>query len=385
MRLVDDPCDLTGPARNMCDDSGGGSGSGGGGGGPATDGDLPAGLDPLQTLAREIGRAADWVAHQVADVVADRNAVDLTNAGFLRTYAVVFAASCILVLVVWLAAVAKRAIRGVPVTQAISEAIGLLWLAVAATAFTPLILYTVIGAVSAVTDVLVSGLGNGKPGGLFDSLGSQLKEGKIGGGPLMLALVSLATIALLGALWLLLVMRALGIYVGAILGIAVYAGLVDKDLWGRVRRWSGIMLALILIEPVVVIVLGLAAAIQASNNVIAGLAVTVLALGAAIYLITQTPGAGDAIRAARATGRTAEGAARTVLGGGGAAAGVMHGIHTHSTRRGASAPDTSGPSGGQGGNNSAGGVSGGVAAHSRRTPRPRQGDSSSNKPPKKTD
>lgn len=63
--------------------------------------------------------------------------VDFTNAKFLQQYAVVFAASTVLTLLLWLLAVAKRAVRGVPLSTAISEAIGFLWLTVLASAFTP--------------------------------------------------------------------------------------------------------------------------------------------------------------------------------------------------------------------------------------------------------
>ena len=83
--------------------------------------------------------------------------MDFTNTAFLRQYAVVFAASTILTLVLWLLAVAKRAVRGVPLTEAITEAVGFLWLTVLASAFTPLILYTVVSATDAVTDVIASG------------------------------------------------------------------------------------------------------------------------------------------------------------------------------------------------------------------------------------
>jgi hypothetical protein len=364
MLLADEePCDvLAGPAQQACT-------SGGTSGGGVTE---PVGsLDPLTALAEDVANAAHWTAQHLGKVVGDRNSVDVTNAGFLQQYAVIFAASTVLVLVLWLLAVAKRAVRGVPMTTAMSEAIGLLWLAVLATAFTPAILYTVIGATSAVTDVMVSAFGS-KPGGLFASLGGDLKDGKVGGGPLMLIIVSLATIALCGALWLLLVLRALGLYVGALLGVVVYAGLVDKDLWGHVRRWAGFMIALILAEPVIVIVLGLASALQTSGGhgaIVTGLGVTAVALGASVYLIMKFPGFGDSIQVARAVGRTAGGAARAVTGGTGAAAGVRHGIDTHGSRTGnlnghsrTSPPRPANP------------VSGGISAHGQRKPKPKGDD-----------
>ncbi|MEU2854517.1 hypothetical protein [Streptomyces syringium] len=356
MLLADGPCDtLAGPARQTCESGG----TTGGGTDPADS------LDPLTTLAKEVANAADWTARHLGKAVADRNAVDFTNTNFLKQYAIVFAASTVLVLVLWLLAVAKRAVRGVPMTTAMSEAIGFLWLAVCATAFTPLILYVVTGATSAVTDVLVSALGS-KPGGLFASLGDNLKHGKVGGGPLMLTLVSLATIALCGALWLLLVLRALGLYVGAVLGVVVYAGLVDKDLWGHIRRWAGFMVALILAEPVIVIILGLASALESTDQrgpVVTGLAVTVVALGVAIYIIVKFPGFGDAMKVARVTARAAGGTARAITGSASPSAGVMRGIQTHGSRDGAAQGRSN--SGAQKRPNS---VSGGISAHGQRKP-----------------
>ncbi|MEW1724317.1 hypothetical protein [Streptomyces sp. NPDC093109] len=361
MLLADDPCDVSGPAKDYCDSGSGNSTL------PGTSSSADS-SDPLTVLARSIARAADWTAGQLGNTVGNRNTADFTNTGFLQQYAVVFAASTVLVLVLWLLAVAKRAARGVPMTTAISEAISLLWLAVLASAFTPLILYTVTAATSAVTDVLVSALGS-SPGGLFVSLGTDLKNGKVGGGPLMLALVSLATLLLCGALWILLVLRALGLYVGALLGVVVYAGLVDRDLWNHVRRWAGFMIALILLEPVTVIVLGLSAALQTDDsgqsNVVTGLAVTVIALAVTLYIIRRAPGIGDAVKVARTASRTAGGTVRAVTGGG-ASAGVMHGIHTHGGRTG----DNPGHSN-TGSQKPPNPVNGGISVHAQREPKKR--------------
>ncbi|MFM9681631.1 hypothetical protein [Streptomyces brasiliscabiei] len=363
MLLADEPaCDtIAGAAGEYCKD---GSNSGGGGGSDALDS-----LDPLSRLAKEVAGAADWTARHLGEVVADRNAVDFTNQGFLQQYAVVFAASTILVLVLWLLAIAKRAVRGVPVTTAFGEAISGLWLAVAATAFSPLILYTVVGAVSAVTDVLVAATG-GEPGGLFATLGANLKEGRLGGGPIILIIASLLTIALCGAIWLLLVLRALSLYAGALLGIAVYSGLVDKDLWGHTRRWAALMAGLILIEPIVVIVLGLAAVLQSTGDsgpVETGLVVSALALGGAVYLIFKFPGFGDGIKAARLSVRAAGGAVGAVTGTASTVAGVQRGIQTHGGRG-----DSGGGKPVNGTPRPSNPASGGIGAHGNRAPKPKK-------------
>lgn len=125
---------LSGRAREICE---GDTGSGGGGGGGTSRLDPTSTLDPLSSLAKGCADAASWTVDKLSDAVKETANVDFTNPKFLQQYAVVFAASTILTLVLWLLAVAKRAVRGVPMTTALSEAIGFLWLTVLASAFTP--------------------------------------------------------------------------------------------------------------------------------------------------------------------------------------------------------------------------------------------------------
>ncbi|MDH6218593.1 hypothetical protein [Streptomyces pseudovenezuelae] len=362
-----DPCDLIrGPAKDYCERGSNDKGTGG-----STSIDPTGTLDPLSSLAKGCADAASWTIDKLSTAVKDTANVDFTNAKFLQQYAVVFAASTILTLLLWLLAVAKRAVRGVPLTTAISEAIGFLWLTVIASAFTPLILYTIVSATDGVTDVLAKTTGN-QTDTFFGTFSGALGKGEdIGGGPIMLIVVSLVSILAAGVLWLELVIRAALLYVGALLGTVVYAGLVDKNLWGHVRRWAGIMIAVILVKPVIVIVLGLAGALSSDNGpdsfsaVVSGLAIILLAIFASAMIYRFVPGFGDEI----ANGRNnrimqgAEGKAAAVISS--PATMVAQGIKTHSAR----AND-----GGGGGQSSGGGarpsnpVSGGVAAHSTRTP-----------------
>ncbi|MFJ3800061.1 hypothetical protein ACIPSJ_27740 [Streptomyces sp. NPDC090088] len=355
---------LAPPSRKLCED---GSGSGG-----STTDPLTSTLDPLSSLAQGCAKAASWTVDVLSKAVKDTASVDFTNGAFLKQYALVFAASTILTLVLWLLAVAKRAVRGVPLTTAISEAVGFLWLTVLASAFTPLILYTVVSATDAVTDVLAKGTGD-QTDVFFGTFSDALKKGDdIGGGPIMLILVSLVSILAAGVLYLELFLRAVLLYVGALLGVVVYSGLVDKNLWGHVRRWAGIMISVILVKPVIVIVLGLAGALAADNGpdsmaaVVSGLAIILLAIFASAMIYRFVPGFGDEI----ANGRNnrimqgAEGKAAAVISS--PANLVAQGIRTHSARA-----DNNG--GGGGGSGASGArpsnpVSGGVAAHSTRTP-----------------
>ncbi|MEV1010715.1 hypothetical protein [Streptomyces sp. NPDC049881] len=361
---------IQGSARDYCD---GDPAEGGGGGGNST---LSDSLDPLSSLARGCADAAAWIVNELSDLVSTATDVDFTNASFLRQYAVVFAASTVLTLILWLLAVVKRAIRGVPLTTAASEAIGYLWLTVMASAFTPLILYSVVSATDGMTEGIVAGTGDNSDA-FFGDFAAALEAGEdIGGGPIMLIVVSLISILAAGVLALELVIRAAMLYVGALLGTAVYAGLVDKNLWGHVRRWAGIMIAVILIKPVIVIVLGLAAALTttsddqgptAVSSVVSGLAIILLAIFASAMIYRFVPGFGDEIVSQRAmrqdTSSRAAGAALSTP-----ATMLRQGMTTHGTRDGAAAATAATGGGGQA--RPANPLAGGVAAHGSRTAPP---------------
>ncbi|MFF7561594.1 hypothetical protein ACFZB4_16700 [Streptomyces pseudovenezuelae] len=354
---------LSGQAKQICEgDSGGSSG-----GSPSLS--PTSTLDPMSSLAKSCAKAASWTIGKLSEAVKETANVDFTNQKFLQQYAVVFAASTILTLLLWLLAVAKRAVRGVPLTTAISEAIGFLWLTVLASAFTPLILYTVVSATDGVSEVLAKATGD-QTDTFFGTFSGALEKGNdIGGGPIMLIVVSLVSILAAGVLWLELVIRAALLYVGALLGTVVYAGLVDKNLWGHVRRWAGIMIAVILVKPVIVIVLGLAGALSSDDGpdafsaVVSGLAIILLAIFASAMIYRFVPGFGDEIAGSRNNRimQNAEGKAAAVISS--PATLVAQGIKTHSSRA-----DNNGQASGGSGARPSNPASGGVAAHSTRTP-----------------
>ncbi|MEU2510311.1 hypothetical protein ABZ621_37265 [Streptomyces sp. NPDC007863] len=364
------PCGLlSDTARDYCEGQGTG-GTGGGGSSSGTVNDPANALDPLTSLARGCADAAVAVVDYLSKAVKETAEVDFTNAEFLSRYAVVFAAATFLTVLLWLLAVAKRAMRGVPLTTALSEAVGFLWLTVLASAFTPLILYTVVNATDAVTEVIASGTGQ-QTDVFFGAFKQALQKGdSISGGPIMLIIVSLVTVLAAGVLYLELFLRAVLLYVGALLGVVVYSGLVDKNMWGHVRRWAGIMIAVILVKPIIVIVLGLAGALSSGTGpdsfsaVVSGLAIILLAIFSSAMIYRFVPGFGDEIVASRNNRlhRAGENAAAAVISS--PASLVSQGIKTHSTR-------DSGSGGGQAPSSAtprpANPLSGGVAAHSSRT------------------
>ncbi|MFD8085481.1 hypothetical protein ACFV4F_27700 [Kitasatospora sp. NPDC059722] len=322
--------------------------------------------DPLGSLAKGCAQAAAWVVRKLSGAIDGTTQVDFTNASFLQQYAVVFAASTIITLVLWLLAVTKRAVRGAPLTTAVSEAIGFLWLTVVASAFTPLILYTVVSATDGLTKAIAVGT-KSDTGTYLGGFADTLEKGDMGGGPLILIIVSLVAVLAAAVLWIELLIRAAMLYVGALLGTAVYAGLVDKQLWKHVRRWAGVMVAVDLAKPIIVIILGLAGAVATGAGanddfarVLSGLAILFLSIFASAAVYRFVPGFGDEIMSMRHARASAVSAGSAMING---TANLMkQGITTHGDR----GPQGAGGGGGAGG----GSVAPGIAAHAGRTSAP---------------
>ncbi|MFF2074898.1 hypothetical protein ACFVXG_09070 [Kitasatospora sp. NPDC058162] len=321
--------------------------------------------DPLGSLAKGCAQAAAWVVRNLSGAIDGTTSVDFTNQSFLQQYAVVFAVSTVITLVLWLLAVTKRAVRGVPLTTAISEAVGFLWLTVVASAFTPLILFTVVSVTDGLTKAIAVGT-KSDTGTYLGGFADTLEKGNVGGGPLILVLVSLVAVLAAAVLWIELVIRAAMLYVGALLGTAVYAGLVDRQLWKHVRRWAGMMLAVDLAKPIIVIILGLAGAVATGAGanddfarVLSGLAILFLSIFASAAVYRFVPTFGDEMLNMRGARASAVQAGSAMING---TANLMkQGITTHGDR---------GPQAGGGGGAGGGSVAPGIAAHAGRTPAP---------------
>jgi hypothetical protein len=293
--------------------------------------------DPFGAMASHFAEAAKWLLGKVAAAIGATTQVDFTNPGFLRQYAIVFGAATFLTVILWLVAVGKRAARGAPIGQAAGEAFGFLWLSVAASAFAPLLLSLVVALVDALTEALLVTSGANSEQ-FLDGIARSLDSG-LGGGPLMLILMSLLAIFAGAVIWLELLLRAAMLYIGAVLGTIVFAGLVDRDLWRHVRRWAGVMVAVILAKPILVIILGLASAITVSggpedsfSSVLAGLAVMFLSVFASIAVYKFVPTFGDDMAALHTTRRTAASAGSAAAVNG--PVGYMRaGIAAHGARR----------------------------------------------------
>jgi hypothetical protein len=367
-----DPCSLLiGSMKQACENAGkiasGATGTGSGSSGGVSSGSLLT--DPLGSIASGCAQAAAWVIDQVSSAVGSTTSVDYTNAGFLKQYAVVFAASAVLTLVLWLLAVIKRAVRGESVVTAITEATGYLWLAVGASAFTPVVLYGMVKLTDGITAAIGSGTATDRNNFLTNFANTispaNGQSSALGGGPILLIFVSLVAMIAAAVLWIELLIRAAMLYVGAALAAAVYAGLVDKSLWHHIRRWAGMMIAVDLAKPVIVIVLGLATAISAGSNaasfasVLSGLAIMILSIFSSALIFRFVPNFGDdmlAINSARdSAGSSTEASPAGAMAG--PASRMREGIAAHGARSGnpLAAPATAALS-----------MSAGMAAHGAR-------------------
>ncbi len=228
--------------------------------------------DPLGFIAKACAEATTWVWTELAKAVNATTQVDFTSAGFLQEYALVFAVSTVLVVLLWLVAVGKRAVRGVGIGQALGESIGFLGLAVVASAFAPALLVLLMGLVDAATSGLSSGIGAnattfmaGADKAMLAALASS-GTGPVSGGPVVIIAAAVVGLVVGLVVWTELLLAAAGLLVAAVFGPLVFAGLVDRSKWGHTHKWCGVVVALALVKPVLVTVLGLAAGLAANGG-----------------------------------------------------------------------------------------------------------------------
>ncbi|GAA1219142.1 hypothetical protein GCM10009665_06460 [Kitasatospora nipponensis] len=256
--------------------------------------------DPLGFLLQKLTEANIWFLRQMLDLIQSTTKIDLTSAGFLQQYAIIFAASSLLTVALWLVAVAKRAVRGVAVTTAVSEAIGFLLLQFVVNAMTPGALALLMKAIDEVTAIFEPyATSNFKPflANLLTVMAANPTDG-VG----QLLVVNL--IMMLGALlmWIELLMRGAAIYVAVALGPIVNAGLVDRDLWGKSKKWFGGIFAIGLSKPVLFALLGLGGAVLSDTSgsmsdtvskTLVGALILLLAVFASATLYKWVPAFGD--------------------------------------------------------------------------------------------
>ncbi|WP_239073848.1 hypothetical protein [Streptomyces sp. SID10853] len=239
--------------------------------------------DPLGFLLQKLTEANIWFLRKMLDLIQNTSKIDLTSTGFLKQYAIIFAASSLLTVALWLIAVAKRAVRGVALTTAVSEAVGFLVLQFVVNALTPGAIALLMRAIDEVTAIFEPyAIRNFKP--FLENL-LKIMAGDPTQGVGQLLVVNL--IMLFGALlmWIELLIRSAAIYVAVALGPLVNGGLVDRDLWGKSKKWAGAIFAIGLSKPVLFALLGLGGAVLSDSSGKMSDSVSKTLVGALILLL----------------------------------------------------------------------------------------------------
>ncbi|MFF3554611.1 hypothetical protein ACFYXL_14520 [Streptomyces tsukubensis] len=256
--------------------------------------------DPLGFLLQKLVEANLWFLREMLELVQDSTKVDLTSPGFVKQYAIIFAASTIITVALWLIAVAKRAVRGVPLTTAVGEAVGFLLLQFVVNALTPGAIGLLVTAINDVAGVFEPyAVNNFKP--FLENL-LKTMAGDPSNGVGQLLVVNL--IMLLGAvlMWIELLVASAAIYVGVALGPVVNAGLVDRDLWGKSKKWLGAIISIAMAKPILFAMLGLGGAILSDSTggrsdqvsrTLVGALILLLAVFASSMLYKWVPVFGD--------------------------------------------------------------------------------------------
>ncbi|MEU3133168.1 hypothetical protein ABZ691_10140 [Streptomyces sp. NPDC006854] len=256
--------------------------------------------DPLGFLLQKLTEANIWFLRKMLELIQNTTKIDLTSPGFLKQYAIIFAASSLLTVALWLIAVAKRAVRGVAVTTAVSEAIGFLLLQFVVNAMTPGAIALLMKAIDEVTAIFEPyATSNFKPF-LENILKVMAANPTEGVGQLLVVNLIMMCGALL--MWIELLIRSAAIYVAVALGPIVNAGLVDRDLWNKSKKWIGAIFAIGLSKPVLFALLGLGGAIlsdtsgsmsDAVSKTLVGALILLLAVFASATLYKWVPAFGD--------------------------------------------------------------------------------------------
>jgi len=197
--------------------------------------------DPFGYIAQFFNNAVTSLFTEMIKALLTTTTIDWTNEGFLRTYAMAFAASSVLTVILWLLAVAKRAFQGAPPMQAVGESIGFLLLSVMVTALAP-------AAIAYVTELFdeaaaamfapVAGDAGSMAGTVTVAMAALMA---IPGGQVIVIFLALAMLSAVAGVWLELIVRDDLILSGLVFGASVFSGLVDRSMWSHVKKWVGVM------------------------------------------------------------------------------------------------------------------------------------------------
>lgn len=263
--------------------------------------------DPLGYIAQFFNNAVTSIFTQMMKALGSTTRIDWQDPGFLRTYTMAFAASTVLTVILWLIAVAKRAIQGVQPLQALGESIGFLLMSVLVSAFAPLAVAYTVRIFDEAAEAMFKPVAGDAADMVLTVTTAMLALMQIPGGAIIVIFFSLALLGAVAGVWLELIVRNALILSGLVFGPTVFSGLVDRDLWGHTKRWCGVMAAIIASKYVTFTVIALATGTLASDSpnpslgqsfatVFTALALLFLAFYMPFQLSKFLPAFGDEVR-----------------------------------------------------------------------------------------
>ncbi|MDX3423730.1 MULTISPECIES: hypothetical protein [unclassified Streptomyces] len=281
--------------------------------------------DPLGYIAQFFNNAVTSLFTQMMKAFLATTRIDWQDPGFIRTYGMAFAASTVLTVILWLIAVAKRAIQGVEPLQALGESIGFLLMSVLVSAFAPLAVAYTVRVFDEAAEAMFEPVAGDAADMVLTVTTGMLALMAIPGGAIIVIFFCLALLAAVAGVWLELIVRNALILSGLVFGPTVFSGLVDRDLWGHTKRWGGVMVAIIASKYVTFTVIALATGMLASDSpnkslaqsfatVFTALALLFLALYMPFQLAKFFPAFGDELRDMYAARDDLKGRAKNVGG-----------------------------------------------------------------------
>ena len=304
--LTTDPsaCDgLPGPAAAACRGAGGvldGVGEFVGGAAGSLVGSA------LDAVAGAFAEAGGFFLGQLAGLLGATTQIDLGADWFVGRYALMFGLSAVLTFGLLLLSVVKAVVRGQG-AEAVRAGTTHYLMAVVASAFAPALVYLLVQLSDAVTVALSFGAAEDTKAWLEDTgkvLAGLSLANPIGGSSTVL-IGSLFAILCAVVLWVELLLRTAIIYAATLFAAPTFSGLVDRALWKHSRRWVYFTVSVIFAKPVVVAVLGLAAAgagnagtADGFSSVFVALALMLVAIFCVGLLFRIVPNVGDELAGA---------------------------------------------------------------------------------------
>jgi hypothetical protein len=222
--------------------------------------------DPLGYLAQFFNNAVTSLFTEMIKALLSTTRIDWGNPGFLRTYSMAFAASSVLTVILWLIAVAKRALQGVPPLQALGESIGFLLMSVVVSALAPAAVAYAVEMFDEAAEAMfapVAGDAASMVATVTSAMGTLMA---IPGGAIIVMFIAAGMLAAIAGVWLELIVRDGLILAGLVFGTSVFSGLVDRNLWNHNKRWVGVMGAIIASKYVTLTTIALATGMLASSG-----------------------------------------------------------------------------------------------------------------------